>query len=120
MIEILKSKIQRAVVSDANLNYQGSITIYFELMKAANIREYEKVSVVNVHNGERFETYVITGTDPDNAICVNGAAARLACIGDQVIIMSYRLCAERKTDQFQPTIVLVDERNQIIQTEAEH
>ena len=56
MIEILKSKIQRAVVSDANLNYQGSITIYFELMKAANIREYEKVSVVNVHNGERFET----------------------------------------------------------------
>ena len=115
MIEILKSKIHRATVTDANLNYEGSITIHSKLMKAANIREYEKVSVVNLNNGERFVTYVITGTDRDNAICINGAAARLACVGDKVIIMSYRMCAEKETDGYRPTIVLVDERNQIIQ-----
>ncbi len=115
MIEILKSKIHRATVTDANLNYEGSITIHSKLMKAANIREFEKVSVVNLNNGERFVTYVITGTDRDNAICINGAAARLACVGDKVIIMSYRMCAEKETDGYRPTIVLVDERNQIIQ-----
>ena len=118
MIEMLKSKIHRATVTDANLNYEGSITIYSGLMKAANIQEYEKVSVVNLHNGERFETYVITGADPDNAICINGAAARLAYMGDKVIIMSYRMCAEKKTDGYRPIIVLVDEYNQIIQVAA--
>ena len=116
MIEMLKSKIHRATVTDANLNYEGFITIYSELMRAANIREYEKVSVVNLHNGERFEAYVITGTDPGNAICINGAAARLACVGDKVIIMSYRLCEEKELDGYSPIIVLVDERNQMIQT----
>lgn len=116
MIEILKSKIHRATVTDANLNYEGSITICSELMEAANIREYEKVSVVNLHNGERFETYVITGTDPGNAICINGAAARLACVEDKVIIMSYRMCAKKEVEGYHPTIVLVDQRNQIIQT----
>lgn len=112
---MLKSKIHRATVTDANLNYEGSITIYSELMKAANIREYEKVSVVSLHNGERFETYVITGSDPNNTVCINGAAARLACVGDKVIIMSYRMCAEKETLGYRPTIVLVDEHNQIIQ-----
>ena len=115
MIEMLKSKIHRATVTHANLNYEGSITIYSGLMKAANIREYEKVLVVNLHNGERFETYVITGADPNNAICINGAAARLACVEDKVIIMSYRMCAEKKTDGYRPAIVLVDEHNQMIQ-----
>lgn len=81
MIEILKSKIHRATVTDANLNYEGSITICSELMEAANIREYEKVSVVNLHNGERFETYVITGTNPDNAICINGPPPGLPAWG---------------------------------------
>lgn len=118
MIEMLKSKIHRSTVTDVNLNYEGSITIYSELMRAANIREYEKVSVVNLHNGERFETYVITGSDPNNAICINGAAARLACVGDKVIIMSYRICAEKKVNKYHPTIVLVDERNQIMQMGA--
>ena len=118
MIEMLKSKIHRATVTDANLNYEGFITIYSELMRAANIREYEKVSVVNLHIGERFETYVITGSDPNNAICINGAAARLACVGDKVIIMSYRICAEKKVNKYHPTIVLVDERNQIMQMGA--
>lgn len=116
MIEMLKSKIHRATVTHANLNYEGSITIYSGLMKAANIREYEKVLVVNLHNGERFETYVITGADPNNAICINGAAARLACVEDKVIIMSYRMCAKKEVEGYHPTIVLVDQRNQIIQT----
>ena len=116
MVEMLKSKIHRATVTDANLNYEGSITIYSELMHAAKIREYEKVSVVNIYNGERFETYVITGTDPGNAICINGAAARLACVGDKVIIMSYRMCAEKEVGGYRPAIVLVDGHNQIIQT----
>ena len=114
MIEMLKSKIHRATVTDANLNYEGSITIDSELMKAADIREYEKVSVVNLHNGERFETYVITGSDPQNAICINGAAARLACVGDKVIIMSYRISAERNVNACRPVVVLVDEQNKII------
>lgn len=118
IIEMLKPKIYRSSVTDVNLNYEGSITIYSELMRAANIREYEKVSVVNLHNGERFETYVITGSDPNNAICINGAAARLACVGDKVIIMSYRICAEKKVNKYHPTIVLVDERNQIMQMGA--
>lgn len=118
MIEMLKPKIYRSSVTDVNLNYDGSITIYSELMRAANIREYEKVSVVNLHIGERFETYVITGSDPNNAICINGAAARLACVGDKVIIMSYRICAEKKVNKYHPTIVLVDERNQIMQMGA--
>ena len=118
MIEMLKPKIYRSSVTDVNLNYEGSITIYSELMRAANIREYEKVSVVNLHIGERFETYVITGSDPNNAICINGAAARLACVGDKVIIMSYRICAEKKVNKYHPTIVLVDERNQIMQMGA--
>lgn len=115
MIEMLKSKIHRATVTDANLNYEGSITIHSALMKAADIREYEKVSVVNLHNGERFETYVIAGSDPQNTICINGAAARLACVGDKVIIMSYRMCAEKKAEKYHPAIILVNDHNQIIQ-----
>lgn len=84
-------------------------------MKAADIREYEKVSVVNIYNGERFETYVITGSDLNNAICISGAAARIACVGDKVIIMSYRMCEEKEMNGYRPTIVLVDEHNQKIQ-----
>lgn len=116
MIEMLKSKIHWATVTDANLNCEGSITIYSGLMKAANIQEYEKVSVVNLHNGERFETYVITGINPNNAICINETAARLACEGDKIIIMCYRMCAKKEVEGYYPTIVLVDQRNQIIQT----
>ena len=113
MIEMLKSKIHRATVTHANLNYEGSITIYSGLMKAANIREYEKVLVVNLHNGERFETYVITGADPNNAICINGAAARLACVEDKVIIMSYADMTPEEAKTHKPSVVFVDEINRI-------
>lgn len=111
MIEVLKAKIHRATVTDANLNYEGSITIYHELMEAAGILEYEKVAVLDVNNGERLETYVIKGNDSHNAICLNGAAARKVSIGDKVIIIAYQIIAE-DTD-FTPKIVLVDDDNQI-------
>ena len=91
IIEVLKSKIHRVSVTDANLNYVGSITIDEDLMDAANIIEFEKVSVVNNNNGERFETYVIKGEPGSGVICLNGAAARKVQPGDVVIIMSYAL-----------------------------
>lgn len=115
MIEMLKSKIHRATVTDANLNYRGSITIYEELMKAAGIYEYEKVAVVNINNGQRFETYVIEGKDPNNTICLNGAAARLVSVGDKVIIMAYRYIDEEDLPPtYNPTIVIVNDDNEII------
>ena len=114
MISLLKSKIHRATVSDSNLNYNGSITIYKELMKQAGIYEYEKVSIVNINNGNRFDTYVIKGDNPDSRICINGAAARLVEIGDLIIIMSYRLVDESKADWYKPRIVKVNEYNEII------
>lgn len=116
MIEMLKSKIHRGTVTDANLNHEGSITIYSGLMKAPNIRRLKKVSVVNIYNEERFETYIITGSSSNNAICINGVSVRLACTGNKVIIMSYRMCGGSKTDRYRFTIVLVDEHNPIIQT----
>lgn len=111
MIEILKSKIHRATVTDANINYEGSITIYYELMERAGILEYEKVAVVDINNGQRFETYVIKGTNENNAICVNGAAARLVSVGDKVIIMAYQYLAEIQTLEHKPQIVLLDDNN---------
>jgi len=113
MIEILKAKIHRATVTDANINYEGSITIYYELMKQAGILEYEKVSVVNINNGKRFDTYVIEGHDKNSAICVNGAAARLVCIGDKVIIMAYGLIDEKQVLDYKPKIILLDDKNMI-------
>lgn len=110
MIEILKSKIHRATVTDANLNYEGSITIYKELMEQAEIFEYEKVSVVDINNGQRFDTYVIKGEDPHNAICVNGAAARLVAIGDKIIIMAYQYI-EKYVAEYQPKVVLINNDN---------
>lgn len=113
MIEILKSKIHRAVVTDANLNYEGSITIYKELMEAVNIHEFEKVAVVDINNGQRFETYVIKGENKNNSICLNGAAARLVSIGDKIIIMAYRYMDENSLQNYKPTVILVDECNEI-------
>ena len=113
MIKVLKSKIHRATVTDANINYEGSITIYKELIEAARIYEFEKVTVVNVNNGQRFETYVIKGEDKNNAICLNGAAARLVSVGDKIIIMVYRSIDEKDMFDYIPTIVLVDADNRI-------
>ena len=107
-IEILKSKIHRVTVVEANLNYVGSITIDEDLMDAANLIEHEKVSVVDVNNGERFETYVIKGERGSGIICLNGAAARKVAVGDIIIIMSYALMDFEKGKTFKPTVVFPD------------
>ncbi|MDK2952975.1 MAG: aspartate 1-decarboxylase [Kosmotoga sp.] len=108
-----KSKIHRATVTDKNLNYEGSITIDYRLMKLADIRENELVQVVNINNGERFETYVIKGEEGSGVIALNGAAARLAEIGDRVIIISY---ATYNDDEYKPPkIVKVTEKNEPIE-----
>ncbi len=111
---MLKAKIHRATVTDANLNYMGSITIDQTLLDACNIREYEKVQVVNITNGARLETYVISGKADSGTITLNGAAARLVQPGDKVIIISYCMMSEDEMDDFKPTIVFVDERNRVI------
>ena len=110
-IEILKSKIHRATVTEANLHYVGSITVDEALMEAANLIENEKVQVLNVNNGERLETYVIKGAKGSGVICLNGAAARKAAVGDKVIIVTYTQIEENQADNWQPTIVQVDEGN---------
>ncbi len=108
--ELLKSKIHRATVTEADLNYVGSLTVDKKLLKAADILPYEKVSVVNVNNGLRFETYVIQGETP-GVICVNGAAARLAEPGDKLIIMTYGRFTEEELKDYSPLVVLVGEDN---------
>jgi aspartate 1-decarboxylase len=110
---LLKSKIHRATVTDSNLYYEGSITIDQDLLTQSGIVEYEQVQVVNLSNGARFETYVIPGKAGSGAIELNGPAARLAQIGDQVIIMTYALITEKELRDWKPTRVLVDETNQV-------
>ncbi len=108
--EMLRSKIHRATVTDTNVNYQGSLTVDNQLLQAADILPYEKVNVVNVNNGSRFDTYVIPSDKP-GVICVNGAAARLAEPGDKIIIMSYAQYAEEELEHYAPRVVLVEEGN---------
>lgn len=108
-----KSKIHRATVTDANLNYVGSITIDADLIAAADLLEYEQVQVVNVNNGARFETYVIAGEPGSGVICLNGAAARLAHAGDKVIIISYAQYTEAELQEYRPVFIFVDEANRI-------
>jgi len=108
---LCKSKIHRAVVTDADLNYEGSITIDPDLLDAADIRDYEQVHVVNVNNGARFETYAIPGRRGSGDIVVNGAAARLVQKGDLAIIMSFASYDESELKAFEPRVVFVDERN---------
>ena len=108
-----KSKIHRATVTDANLNYVGSITIDADLISAADLMEYEQVHVVNVNNGARFETYVIAGQAGSGEICLNGAAARLAQPGDKVIIISYAQYNEAELQEYRPVMIFVDEANRI-------
>ncbi len=105
LIEVLKSKIHRVRVTEANLNYIGSVTIDEDLMDAANIIAGEKVHIVNNNNGERLETYVIRGPRKSGCICLNGAAARKVQVGDEVIIMSYALMDFEEAKTFQPHIV---------------
>ena len=108
-----KSKIHRATVTDANLNYVGSITIDADLITAADLMEYEQVHVVNVNNGARFETYVIAGEAGSGVVCLNGAAARLAQPGDKVIIISYAQYSEAELQEYRPVMIFVDEANRI-------
>ncbi len=114
MRTMLKGKIHRAHVTDANVNYEGSITIDRKLMEAADILPYEQVDVVNVNNGARFTTYAIEGEKGE--ICVNGAAARLAVKGDIVIILCYGQFTEEEARRVSPRLVYVDSKNDIVQT----
>ena len=104
-INLLKSKIHRAIITEANIYYKGSITIDKALMEAANLIEFEMVQVLNINNGERLETYVIEGERNSGIICLNGAAARKAVVGDTVIIVSYALMTPEEAKTFKPTIV---------------
>ena len=119
-ITVLKSKIHRATVMQADLNYVGSITVDKTLMDASGLVEYEKVQIVDIDNGARFETYVITGEKDSGCICLNGAAARCAHVGDKIIIMAY---AQLSTDEIaghHPKVVFVNDKNEIQQiAEAE-
>lgn len=110
-IELMKSKIHRAVVTEANVNYVGSITIDETLMKAANLFSNEKVQVVNVTNGARLETYVIKGEKDSGVICLNGAAARLCEVDDVVIIVAYAQMSQEEAQTFEPTVIFPKEGN---------
>ncbi|MCL7988966.1 aspartate 1-decarboxylase [Sphingobacterium sp. lm-10] len=114
MIEVMKSKIHRAKVTQAELNYVGSITIDEDLMDAANIIANEKVQIVNNNNGARFETYVIKGARGSGTVCLNGAAARLVQVGDVVIIISYAWMTHEEAKQHEPSLVFPDDHNQLI------
>ncbi len=116
LLEFLYSKIHRATVTDANLEYVGSITIDETLLKAANIKEWQKVEILDVNNGERFQTYVIKGEPDSGCICLNGAAARKVQKGDKVIIVTYAQMEEKETQNHKPTIVIVDDNNKISET----
>ncbi len=110
---ICKSKIHNATVTDANLKYPGSITIDKKLLKNANIVEGEKVQIVNINNGSRIETYVVAGKASSGTICMNGAAARWAQVGDNIIIISYGLFSENEIKNFKTRIVHVDKKNRL-------
>jgi len=113
-IQLLKSKIHRVKITQAELHYVGSITIDENLMEAANIIANEKVQIVNVNNGERLETYVIKGERGSGQVCLNGPAARKAQVGDIVIIISYATMDFEEAKSFQPTVIFPDEHNQLI------
>ena len=112
-LKMLKGKIHRAVVRQEELNYVGSITVDPELMEAAGIFEYENVQIVDIENGNRFETYTIAGDPGSGMICLNGAAARQVLAGDHIIIMAYAQMTPEEALDFKPKVVFVDEKNQI-------
>ena len=114
-IEMLYSKIHRATVTDANLEYVGSITIDEDLMDAANLKVGQKVDIVNINNGERFSTYVIKGKRGNKDICLNGAAARKVHKGDKIIIIAYAQMTVEEAKKFKPAVLIVDDNNNIIE-----
>lgn len=112
-IKMLKGKIHRAVVTQADLNYVGSITIDTKLMEAAGILEYEMVQIVDIDNGNRFDTYTIAGSADTGMICINGAAARQVAVGDRIIIMCYASMTPQEAVDHKPRVVFVDDKNKI-------
>jgi aspartate 1-decarboxylase len=115
-IQVLKSKIHRVTVTEADLNYIGSITIDENLMEASNIIEGEKVQIVNLNNGERLETYVIKGIRGSGSVCLNGPAARKVAVGDVVIVISYCLLDFNEAKTFKPVIVFPDEKTNTLKS----
>jgi len=113
---MLKSKIHRARVTDCNIDYEGSVTIDSDLLKAADIFPYERVEILNVNNGARFSTYAIEGNPGSGDVCLNGAAARLACVDDVVIILTYQEVPSEEAGQVKPRMVYVDRQNRIQST----
>ena len=112
-LNVFKSKIHRCRVTEANLNYEGSVTIDADLLEAADILPHEQVQVLNVNNGERFDTYAIRGPRGSGVICLNGPAARLAHVGDLVIILTYASMEREELERHTPRVVMVDDRNRI-------
>ena len=117
-LSVFKSKIHRARVTEANLNYEGSVTLDSDLMDAADILPHEQVQVLNVNNGERFDTYAIRGPRGSGVVCLNGPAARLAQVGDMVIILTYAWMEREELERHTPRVVMVDDRNRPLRTEA--
>jgi len=113
---MLKSKIHRARVTDCNIDYEGSITIDSNLLKAADILPYERVEILNINNGARFSTYAIEGNPGSGDICLNGAAARLACVDDVIIIITYQQVPADEAGQVKPRMVYVDRHNRVKST----
>ncbi len=113
-ITLLKAKIHRAVVTQADLNYVGSVTIDTRLLEESGIMEYEKVQIVDINNGNRFETYTIAGEEGSGIICLNGAAAKCVNVGDKVIIMAYADMTPEEAKQHKPTVLFVNEKNEIV------
>jgi aspartate 1-decarboxylase len=115
--QFFKSKIHRATVTEADLNYEGSLTLDPVLMRQADILAHEKISVVNINNGARFETYVIPGAENSGVCCLNGAAARLGQVGDKVILITYAHMTLEEYEKYTPAVVIVDDHNHIVKTE---
>lgn len=113
---MLRSKIHRPVVTDANLDYDGSLTVDESLMEAAGMLPFEQVMVSNLNNGERFETYVIPGRKGSGIVCLNGPAARKGAIGDRIVIFCYEYYNEEELKAYRPQVVLVDEKNNLLQS----
>ncbi len=117
LLEFLYAKIHRATVTDANLNYVGSITIDKNILDKAHLSEGQKVDILNINNGERFQTYIIAGLRGSKSFCLNGAAARKAQIGDKIIVCSYALMTLEEAQKYNPYIVQIDDNNNIIDYE---
>jgi len=119
LLTMYKGKLHRAAVTQAEINYVGSVTIDCDLMKKSGILPGEKVQIVNINNGERFETYTIEGTSGSGVICINGAAARLVQVGDRVIIIAYAQMDENEAKTFKPRVLVLDEHNRIMRIKDE-